>query len=91
MSEEDSDDEYYTKMLNVKNSRQIRINSQREYNRRLDKTRRDVRDISDKDFIVAWQRSDTLDQLLKVLNVPARGAIDRSATLRKNGVALKPL
>ena len=92
MSKEDSDDEYYTAMLNVEKSRQIRMKKQLEHNnKRLHQIRRDMAAISDRDFVVAWQQSNTLDQLLTVLNVPAKDAIDRAATLRKNGVALKSL
>ena len=47
--------------------------------------------ISDADFVVAWQRCSTLVQLSNVLNVSVKGAIDRAATLRENGVPLKAL
>lgn len=91
MSKEDSDDEYYTEMLSIKKSRQMRKGSHFEYNKRLRQIRRDMSAISDADFVVAWQRCSTLVQLSNVLNVSVKGAIDRAATLRENGVPLKAL
>lgn len=83
MSNEDSDDEYYKAMLSEK------TRGGSDGPRRI--VVRDIRAISDKDFVVAWQQSDTLEQLAKTLCVNKKSANARANRLREKAVALKKL
>lgn len=81
MSEEDSDNEYYTAMLS-----DHRVILQRGHVTRL----------TDKDFVTSWQRSDSLEELYQILGISNKThgklrAKQRANNMRDNGVPLKHL
>lgn len=90
MSNEDSDDEYYTAMLSTSSQKGPlpvhKVILQRGF----------VTRISDKDFVRSWQRSDSLEELNQILGISnqthgATVAKQRANDMRKKGVPLKHL
>ena len=53
------------------------------------RSKRNAYNISNENFIKAWQSSSTFDEVLKTLGVPRRYASSRATFLRRKKVTLK--